>query len=536
MRDGRREGDATHDVIVVGSGAGALTGALTAAADGLDTVVLERTALLGGTSAYSGAACWLPGTQVQERAGLGDSTEAACNYLRALVGDAGAERREAFLRHAPALVARLERDPAVEFEWRAFPDYVAAPGRMDAGRSFVPLDLPPERLGDLLPLVRPAIDRDRAGQGHHPEAPLTAGRALIGRLLLAATRTGNATVRTEHRVTGLVTEDGRVTGVEAQTPHGAVTLRARRGVLLAAGGFEGDDALRAEHGVPGGAAWTMAPRGTNTGDLLRAALRIGAATDLMDEAWWCPGTERPDGTAAFTLGLRGGLVVDGSGRRFANESLPYDRMGRALAAAGAPAHLVFDSREGGALPAITVPPADPAAHLAAGTWTQADSLPQLARRIGVPAGALTGTVARFNGFAATGTDADHHRGEDPYDRFFADAGNAPVPNPCLVPLDRPPYFAARLVLADLGTKGGLRTDVHARVLDAEDRPVPGLYAAGNTSASFTGGVYPGPGVPLGTAMVFASLAVRHMALPASGISGGAARGARSTVTAPQGQD
>ncbi|OKK07472.1 3-oxosteroid 1-dehydrogenase [Streptomyces sp. CB02488] len=511
MRDGRQEWDATHDVIVVGSGAGALTGALAAAGEGLDTVVLERTALLGGTSAYSGAACWLPGTQVQERAGLDDSTEAARRYLRALTGDAEAERREAFLRHAPELVARLEADPAIAFEWRAFPDYVAAPGRMDAGRSFVPLDLAPELLGELLPLVRPAVDRDRAGRGH-PDAPLSAGRALIGRLLLAATRTGNARVRTGHRVTGLVTEEGRVTGVEARTAHGTVRVRARRGVLLAAGGFEGDDALRTEHRVPGGAGWSMAPRGTNTGEVLRAAVEAGAGTALMDEAWWCPGTELPDSTAAFTLGLRGGLAVDGSGRRFANESLPYDRMGRAMAARGAdtPVHLVFDSREGGALPAITVPPADPARQLAAGAWVRADSLSGLAALIGVPAQALTDTVARFNGFAATGRDEDHHRGEDPYDLFFA-AGNAPGPNPCLVPLDRPPYYAARLVLADLGTKGGLRTDAHARVLDREGRPLPGLYAAGNTSASFTGRVYPGPGVPLGSAMVFASLAVRHLA-------------------------
>ncbi|WP_328947685.1 FAD-dependent oxidoreductase [Streptomyces sp. NBC_00184] len=515
MQDGRQDWDATHDVIVVGSGAGAMTGALVAAGDGLDTVVLERTALLGGTSAYSGAACWLPGTQVQERAGLGDSTEAADTYLRALTGDAEAPRRAAFLRHAPELVSRLERDPAIEFEWRAFPDYVAAPGRMDAGRSFVPLDLDPELLGALLPLVRPAVDRDRAGRGHPAGAPLTAGRALIGRLLLAATRTGNALVRTEHHVTALVTEDGRVTGVQARTPHGTVRIRARRGVLLAAGGFEGDDALRTAHGVPGGAAWTMAPRGTNTGELLRAALAAGAATGLMGEAWWCPGTELPDGSAAFTLGLRGGLMVDGSGRRFANESLPYDRMGRAIAAGGggpdAAVHLIFDSRDGGALPAITVPSADPADHLAAGTWVRAESLPELAALIGVPAGTLADTVGRFNGFAAAGTDEDHHRGEDPYDLFFADRKNAPGPNPCLVPLDRPPYYAARVVLADLGTKGGLRTDADARVLDVDSRPLAGLYAAGNTSASFTGGVYPGPGVPIGTAMVFASLAVRHMA-------------------------
>ncbi|GFH81442.1 3-oxosteroid 1-dehydrogenase [Streptomyces gougerotii] len=535
MRDDRTEAGATHDVIVVGSGAGALTGAVVAAADGLDTVVLERTPLLGGTSAYSGAACWLPGTQVQERAGLGDSTEAARTYLRALVGDAGADRREAFLRHAPELVARLESDPAVQFVWQAFPDYVAAPGRMDAGRSFVPRALPQEELGDLARLVRPAVDRDRAGRGH-PGGPLVQGRALIGRLLLAATRTGNATVRTEHRVTGLITGNGRVTGVEARTPDGTVTVRARHGVLLAAGGFEGDAALRAEYGVPGSAAWSMAPSTATTGDLLRAAVRVGAATDLLDEAWWCLGTQRPDGSAAFTLGLRGGIVVDAAGQRFANESLPYDRMGRALAAARTPAHLVFDSRTGGALPAVTVPPADPAAHLESGVWVKADTLPELAGLIGVPADALTGTVARFNGHAADGTDPDHHRGEDPYDRFFADPRDAPGPNPCLVPLDRPPYYAARVVLSDLGTKGGLRTDARARVLDARGAPIPGLYAAGNTSASFTGRVYPGPGVPIGTAMVFASLAVRDMALPASGTAGGGPDGARSTVTALSAQD
>ncbi|MFS0694396.1 FAD-dependent oxidoreductase [Streptomyces nitrosporeus] len=509
MRERRQEWDATHEVIVVGSGAGAMTGALIAAADGHDTVVLERTALLGGTSAYSGAACWLPGTQVQERAGLGDSTEAAETYLRTLTGDAEPERREAFLRHAPELVARLEQDPALTFAWQAFPDYVPAPGRMDAGRSFVPLDLEPEELGDLLPLVRPAVDRDRAGQGH-PDGPLRQGRALIGRLLLAATRTGNAHIRTGHHVTGLVTEDGRITGVEARTLHGTVRIRAVRGVLLAAGGFEGDDTLRTENRVPGTAAWSMAPRGTNTGEVLRAAVAAGAATGLMDEAWWCPGAELPDGSAAFTLGLRGGIVVDGDGRRFADESLPYDRMGRAIAAAQALAHLVFDSRQGGALPAITVPPVGPAGHPTAAAWVRADSLPELAALIGVPAEALTGTVARFNGFAATGTDEDHHRGEDPYGLFFADRKNAPGPNPCLVPLDRPPYYAVRLVPADLGTKGGLRTDPDARVLDTGGRPLPGLYAAGNTSASFTGRVYPGPGVPIGTAMVFASLAVRHM--------------------------
>ncbi|GGO72776.1 FAD-dependent oxidoreductase [Nonomuraea cavernae] len=502
--------DDEYDVVVAGSGAGALTGALAAAGRGLRTVVLEKTALVGGTSAYAGAAVWLPGSQVQQRAGIGDSTESARAYLTALLGEAEAERREAFLETAPEVVAFLERDPAIDFAFRPFPDYFAAPGRSAAGRSFVPLDLPAERLGELAALVRPPVDRDRAGLGH-PEGPLSAGRALIGRLLLALVTTGNGTVRTGTSVTRLIVEDGRVTGVEAGTADGPVRLRAARGVLLAAGGFEGNDAMREKNGVPGAAGWTMAPRGVNTGEPLLAATAIGAATGLMDEAWWCPGVAQPDGGAAFTLGFHGGLMVDASGRRFANESLPYDRMGREMAAGPGrvPAYLIFDSRNGGRLPAITVPGRPAEEHLAAGTWVRADGLAELAELIGVPGDALTATVERFNGFAATGVDEDFHRGEDPYDRFFT--GASPDGNPCLVPVDRPPFYAARMVLSDLGTKGGLRTDPDARVLDRDDRPIPGLYAAGNTSASFAGRCYPGPGVPIGSAMVFAYRAVHDMA-------------------------
>jgi succinate dehydrogenase/fumarate reductase flavoprotein subunit len=280
-------------------------------------------------------------------------------------------------------------------------------------------------------------------------------------------------------------------------------------VLLAAGGFECDAAGRGERGVAGSADWTMAPPGANTGDAISAAVRIGAATGLLDQAWWCPGLASPDGRAAFMLGLRGGLMVDGSGRRFANESLPYDQMGRQMAAADdrVPAYLIFDSRSGGRLPAISVPSAVPDEHLAAGVWVRADSVAELAGALGLPADALADTVERFNGFAERGVDEDFHRGEDPYDRYFA---SGPGPNPCLVPVDRPPYYAARVVLSDLGTKGGLRTDTDARVLDAEDSPIPGLYAAGNTSASFTGPYYPGPGIPIGSAMAFAYRAVQHM--------------------------
>ncbi|SNT58273.1 FAD binding domain-containing protein [Actinomadura meyerae] len=490
--------DDEYDVVVAGSGAGAMAGAYTAARAGLRTAVLEKTAVLGGTSAYSGSAIWLPGTRVQERAGLGDSTEAARDYLRALLGDAEEERREAFLATAPELVDFLERDPEIEFRFQAFPDYYAAPGRMDMGRSFVPLELPVERLGERAGLVRPPVDRDRAGRGHAAK-PLAQGRALIGRLLLALTATGNGTVLTGTPLTGLIVEDGRVAGVEA----GGRRIRAARGVLLAAGGFEASAGLRAERGVPGGAEWTMAPDGANTGDAIEAAVRIGASTGLLDQAWFCPGLLTPDGRPAFTLGFRGGLIVDGSGRRFANESLPYDQMGRKMAAAEGPFHLIFDARSGG-LPAISVPPLAAGEQVASGRWVQAESIGDLAAKTGLPADALAATVERFNGFAAKGADDDFHRGEDPYDLYFSGG------KPCVVAVDRPPYFAAEVVLSDLGTKGGLRTDADARVLDAEGRPIPGLYAAGNTSASFTGPVYPGPGVPIGSAMAFAYRAVQHI--------------------------
>jgi hypothetical protein len=501
--------DEEYDVVVVGSGAGAMTGAYVAARQGLRTVVLEKTPLLGGTSAYSGGACWLPGAAALQRAGVPDSTDSARQYLRALLGEERLERQEAFLTHAPLLVDLLERDPALVFEWRPFPEYFAAPGRVMAGRSLTPADLPLEELGALAALVRPSVDRDRAGKGHRPMA-LTGGGALIGRLLLALHRTGCAVIRTEHCVDRLVVEGDRVVGVEAAHEGRTVRVRARRGVLLAAGGFEGAQSLRDLNKLPGRSRWSMAPAGTNTGEPLAAAVEAGAATELLDQAWWCPGLELPDGSAAFTLGLRGGIVVDGTGCRYANESLPYDRMGRAMAAnrAGDPSYLVFDSRSKGELPAIAMPGGRPEDHVAAGTWVVAETVTELAELMGVPADALVSTVNRFNRFAESGIDEDFQRGEDPYDLFFATGKGL---NKALIPLDRAPFYAARLVLSDLGTKGGLRTDASGRVLRGDGMPLLGLYAAGNTAASLTGSVYPAPGAPIGTAMVFSALAIEDMA-------------------------
>lgn len=497
-----------YDVIVVGSGGGALTGAALAAKAGLSTVVVEKTSLIGGTSAYSGGACWLPGSQVQQRAGLPDSTEGARAYLAAILQDPDHDRIEAFLAHAPELVAELEADEGLDFEWLPFAEYYDAPGRVPMGRSIQPTNvrrdqLPPE----VAELVRPPVERDRAGEGGR--STLSGGQSLIARLAAVLVREGGA-IRTNLPVTGLLLDGDRVTGVSAMTPEGPVELRARRGVLVAAGGFEGNRELREKHGVPGDVTWSMAPTGTNTGEPLEAAIAIGAATDFSAVGWFCPGLEHPDGSGSFTLGFRSGFMVDATGNRYANECLPYDRFGREMAAAPEriPSWFVFDSREGGRLPAIAMPEGDPADHLAAGTWVQAGSIEALAGAIGVPLTALAATAERFNGFCTSGVDEDFGRGDDEYDTFFAGGEG---PNKALTPLTEAPFYAARFVLSDLGTKGGLVTDTAGRVLRPDGSPIAGLYASSNSAASVFGPVYPGPGAPLGSAMVFASLAVRHLA-------------------------
>ncbi|MBU1801958.1 MAG: FAD-binding protein, partial [Actinobacteria bacterium] len=245
------------------------------------------------------------------------------------------------------------------------------------------------------------------------------------------------------------------------------------------------------------------------GEPMTAAVELGAATDFSALGWFCPGLEQPDGGGSFTLGFRSGVMLDAAGSRYANESLPYDRFGRAMAAhpGAIPSWFVFDSREGGRLPGIAMPEGDPAEHLAAGTWVQSDTLAGLASATGLPAAALEASVRRYNGFCATGVDEDFGRGADEYDTFFTGGEG---PNKALTPVDVPPYYAARFVLSDLGTKGGLLTDDAGRVLREDGSSIAGLYAASNSTASMFGSVYPGPGAPLGSAMVFASLAVRDM--------------------------
>lgn len=513
--DAEHSFDQAVDVIVAGSGGG-LTGAYTAAREGLSVAVLESTDKFGGTTAYSGGGgMWFPCNAVLRRAGADDTIDAALRYFRAVVGErTPADLQQAYVRGGTALIDYLEADPAFEFAVLPWPDYFgnAPDARLDGLRHIIAAPLPGERLGPAAALVRGPLDNDRLGV----PAPdlLIGGRALIGRFLLGMQKYPHAMLSPETELVDLVLDEGRVVGVLARRAGGPVRIAARRGVLLAAGGFEQNAQMRAEFGVPGRVEDSMGAPG-NTGAAHRAAIRAGAGTDLMDQGWWSPGLIHPDGRAAFALWFTGGIFVDRTGRRFVNESGPYDRIGRTIIdemAAGRlqlPFWLVYDDRRGEVPPvkATNVSMVRTERYTAAGLWRTSDTLDGLAQSIGVPAAALADTVERFNRMVAQGADTDFGRGDEAYDRVFS-RGRSP-----LVPIDTPPFHAAAFGLSDLGTKGGLRTDTRARVLDTDGRPIPGLYAAGNTMAAVSGTTYPGGGNPIGASMLFSHLAALDMARP-----------------------
>ena len=516
----------TYDVIVVGSGGG-LIGAWAAAKRGLRTLVIEKATHVGGTTSWSGAGIWLPGNPAILRAGIDDSPDAARPYLDEIVGDsAPTELREAYLDSGPPLIAELEADPWFgEFEWRPIPEYYAGrPGFLKQGRTIFPKDLPRAQLGELEALVRPPLWTHRWGTD--PGEVMVGGQALAGRALGALMATGNATVLTSTALTDLVVEGGRVVGVDAVQDGEPVRFRAERGVLLAAGGFDHDAARRAEHQAPLTGAWSSGVP-ENTGDALTAAEAVGAATALLDEAWYAPGVMAPVGGPVFTTMVWGGVWVNSHGERFMNERLPYDRAGHELmrchgegGASTIPAHWVFDQRQIDA-DGFRFLPVDPQVPgwfdvdrwLEAGVLHRADTLEELAGLIGVPADALGATVDEYNGFARNGVDERFGRGEAPWDRVVAGVvqPHTDGPNKCLGVLDAPPYYAVQVVVTDLGTKGGVRTDASARVLRSDDSVIEGLYASGNTMAPALGRIYPGAGGPIGSAMVFSWLAALDLA-------------------------
>ena len=547
--------DFTTDLLVMGSGAGAMTAALVARREGLDVLVAEKTEFFGGSSAYSGGGLWVPNNPLMAEAGFRDSLEDARAYMQATVGDrVPAPLKEAYLNKAPEMVAYMLRHSHLQLELnRAYPDYYPdRPGAMPGGRALDPGIYPGRRLGPLLQQLRPrpynlplelvftttdvkqvalfarsfrnllttgkVFMRTLWGRATGARL-LCLGQALVAPLRLSLHERG-VPVWLNTRVEQLVVEDGRVMGVAAEREGQPITIRANRGVVLAAGGFARNKEMREKYQrSPISAEWTLASPG-DTGDAIRMGLELGAAIDLMEEAWWGPTSLPPGGQPQFHVVERaypGSILVDSAGKRFTNESASYIDVVHAMYehnrpdAVSIPAHFIMDQRyRRRYLFGITTPLQKfPERYLTSGYVTKANTLEELAERVGIDGRGLLSTVARLNEFARTGKDLDFQRGESLYDRYYGDA--TVKPNPCLGAIEKPPFYAVAMLPGDLGTKGGLVTDEHARVLREDGSPIQGVYAIGNASASVMGDTYPGPGSTLGPAMTFGYVAAMHAA-------------------------
>lgn len=541
----------TVDVIVVGAGGGGLVAALRARAHGLTPLLIEKSEFIGGTSALSHGALWLPTNPLGRAAGHQDSVADGVLYLQSVVGDQGPattrQRQEAYVAGGDPLV-RFLQDEGIRFRLIGdYPDYYPeAPGaRLDGRMIACPL-IDARELGDWAGLIRPrppvpgglvisAVEEFLAllAAGYSWPArgklariaarsarmrargvqPLVMGQAYIGHLAKAARGRG-IEVSTSTALKRLVTTGDRITGAIAVQAGREVRIDARHGVICSAGGFARDPGLRAQHGPwPASTTWT-AVIAEDTGDALHSAVAVGAATTNLDKAYWLPGLVNRHGVSTVFVAERclpGSILVDAAGQRFANEAKSYMELGNDQYAAGAiPAYLIIDARHRRRYVLGEVPPGvPPRAWLASGHLKRAGSIRELALKCGIDPAGLERTVSKFNDMARRGADDDFGRGSSAYDRVYGDPTHGP--NPSLGPLEKAPFYAAKMMPTDVGMAGGLLTDEHARVLREDGTALAGLYASGTTAASCMGGTYPGGGISLGQSSVFAFLAVEHIA-------------------------
>jgi 3-oxosteroid 1-dehydrogenase len=555
------------DVIVVGSGAGAMTSAAIAADRGLSVLVVEKSDKFGGTSAISGGGIWIPNNHYFAAKGGKDSYDKALQYIMTAGGGRADETKvRAYLDHAPAMIKYLEDKSRVRYAVaEKYPDYYQhVPGSLPGGRSLDPELFDTSVLGDELEnLRRPSPSTLLMGKiswtarDAHIAMARESGwrfkilwmmlrykldfkwrrkskfdrRAGLGNSLVCALRASLLDrkvplwLNTDFR--DFVLDNGRVTGIKVVSKGRELTLNARRGVIIGAGGFEQNQTLREKYlPQPTKTSWSATPPGNNTGAALEAGMAAGAATDLLEWAWWSPtipvvGEEKPRGIFAERA-FPGSIVVNGLGKRFCNEAQGYLEFGDAMykdreATGGknVPAWCIFDAHfrfnyaMGPLMPGQIMPDSRLRKEWRNSVYWKADTLEELARQIDVDPAGLATTVKTVNEYARTGEDKDFGRGGNVFDRYYGDVNVKP--NPCLAPIQKGPFYAMRMDAGDIGTKGGLLTDAHARVVRPDGSPIEGLYAIGNTSASVMGIAYPGAGATIGPAMTFGYIAAHHIA-------------------------
>jgi 3-oxosteroid 1-dehydrogenase len=552
-----------YDVVVVGSGAAGMVAALTAAHEGLSTVLIEKAAHFGGSTARSGGGVWIPHNEILKRDGVTDTPEAARRYLRGIIGDiVEPERIDAYLQRGPEMLSFVLKHTPLKMCWvPGYSDYYPeSDGGRAGGRSIEPRPFDARKLGPDMAGLEPAygkvplnvvvMQQDYVRLNmlrRHPRGLLRSlrvgartvwakatGKNLVGmgRALIAPLRIGlreaGVGVQLNTALTDLYVEDGVVRGVyvrDARSPESAEPqlIRARRGVILGCGGFEHNEQMRVKYQrAPITTEWTVGAA-ANTGDGILAAEKLGAGLELMEDAWWGP-TVPLVGAPWFALSERnspGSIIVNMAGNRFMNESMPYVEACHHMYGGewgqgpgpgeNVPAWLLFDQqyRDRYIFAGLNPGQRIPNKWLQSGVIVKASTLSELAAAAGLPADQLMATVERFNGFARSGVDEDYHRGESAYDNYYGDPTNKPNPN--LGEISHPPYYAAKMVPGDLGTKGGVKTDVHGRALRDDGSVISGLYAAGNVSSPVMGHTYPGPGGTIGPAMAFGYLAALHIA-------------------------
>src|SRR6476620_4575212 len=554
------------DVLVAGSGCSGMSAAITARARGLDVLIVEKEPRFGGTTARSGGWLWIPGTSLAKAYGIEEAPEQARTYLRHEAGNNfDAARCEAFLRAGPEAVDFFTTRTALRFDMPlVFPDYHAeAPGGAQGGRSMVTRPFDGRELGDQIEtlgmplpeltvfgmmlgsgkeiihfmratksltsavyvarrLSRHLMDVLRYGRG----MTLTNGNALAGRLAKSA-QDLKIPMWLSAPMRELTVENGTVTGAIVAREGRDLRVRARQGVVLACGGFPHDVERRRKmfpHAPTGNEHYSPAPTG-NTGDGLRLAESAGGHVEdrLPNASAWVPVslTTRKDGSKGvmphfIDRAKPGVIAVMRDGRRFANEGNSYPDFVQAMIKAAKPgeeitAHLVCDHQTLrkyglGCVPPFPMPLGH---HLKTGYLKRGNTLAELADRTGIDPRGLEATIAESNAPAAEGRDPSFGKASRAYNRYQGDALHGP--NPCIAPIKDGPFYAIKMVVGDLGTYAGIKTDEHARALDEHGQPIAGLYAAGNDMASIMGGNYPGAGITLGPALTFGYIAGKHIA-------------------------